>query len=145
MSFSAKDVEVTAVRCKMLDLHVRKYLTDISPQAAMTANLAEIYDYIIGGMCLELRAWILKSEHAQTPNFKTVTFTCPKGRIDHLKMAIFPKWLIKIFPPKLIEKSETVRWMEGPTYVCPHSNVAWPDRRHLEFMLYGPIDLRKVL
>ena len=56
----------------------------------------------------------------------------PASWWDHFKQDEFPAWAKKIWPP--IYTTETV-FQPKNVYVCPHDNLAWPDKNHIEWLM----------
>jgi len=101
------------------------------PQLRNTLQLLQHYDYILRGMVLELTGWILRDKHEHEPVTKNLEV--PATWWSMLVKDHFPKWWKDRWPPK--SRTETFTF-EQQIRVCPHANVTWPDRRHLDFLTF---------
>lgn len=79
---------------------------------------------------LGIRAWLLKGEHVE---IETVSIETDKTWRDMFKRQYFPGWLLKRFPP---ETRVVTKDVERKIYICPHADIPFKDRRHLDFITY---------
>lgn len=94
------------------------------------------YDHRLRGMVFHLRAWLLTATHTDK---HTAYFNTPKTWWQHFKETHFPLWLKKQFP---VVYTQVPFEYEKDIHVCPHSNIAWPDAVHLDFVMHGKLQDR---
>jgi len=134
------------VRTERLFLSRRQMITQlqlVAPQLASSIEFLSSEDIATGNLILELRGWILAGSHGRETRGEKIEWKVPDGWFQTLKHEHFPRWLIRHLPVRWRRFTRTVEWQEGPWYVCPHSNIAWPHSKHLEFLLAGPKEPRE--
>jgi len=121
---------VTLSNCRVVSDREAQELAGM-PQLKNTLQLLQRYDYIIRGMVLELTGWILRDKYEHELVTKTVEL--PLTWWDMFRDKYFPLWWLKWRPSRTATKTFT---FEQQIRVCPHANVAWPDKRHLDFLTF---------
>lgn len=116
--------EFKTYRFEKFALSARKIL---SKYDMAVNNLEFATEAHMTGMLIELRTWLLAGEHKADP----VDIYTWATWWDHLKAEHFPMWAQNRWPPKK-KKSVVVR--PYSVWVCPHSDVKWPDSKHLSFL-----------
>lgn len=85
-------------------------------------------DHITESMLVHLNTWLLRGEDTQKA---TGAYQTPASWWDHFKVTYFSHAMLRVFPAKYA--THTYTYTEH-IHVCPHADVAWPDRRHIDFM-----------
>lgn len=97
---------------------------------------------VFGSMLLSIRAWLLKSQHAEKG---TVSVDVPATWWDHLKddfLGSGVKWKVwlaqRLAPPQYAVKTKEY---EKTIRVCPHNNTYFPESsKHIEYLLWRDDD-----
>lgn len=116
--------EFKTYRLARFDLSASRILTDY--QMAL-GNLELSTQKLIEGMLIQMRTWFLANEHKVDP----VDVYTWETWWDHFKADHFPMWAQNRWPPK---KKKQVIIRPQHVWVCPHSDLKWPDVKHLEFL-----------
>lgn len=95
-----------------------------------SANIEFFMDDLAKRLCISIRAYILAGKHEREP----ISIEEPSSWLQHLKRDFAPAWLTKRWP---VRTSVRTVIPNINVYVCPHSNVKFPDISHLKFMAYG--------
>jgi hypothetical protein len=101
-------------------------LADIAPGAAL--NLA--VNTAVERMLVSLTTYVTASSHPA----QIAEVSYPASWWDAFRIRWFPFWVRRRWPPKWHIEHVTTR---GPIYLCPHSTEAWPNAKHLLFLLEG--------
>ena len=112
---------------------------DQVPQLRDTLRLSGRADRLLGAMVLQLTGWILRDshEHELVSKEAEVGVDAPATWWDMLVEDHFPEWWKARWPVRHKRITRTV-WAryEQQVRVCPHSDIAWPDERHLDFLTW---------
>lgn len=107
------------------------------PGVAITLHLSsrsELVGYV-RRMVLCVNAWLLRDHNLHSVVTKTVAVKIPKTWWEMLKRDHLPRWWLRRWPVQTKEVTELFTF-EQEVRVCPHCNIDWPDRKHLDFMTF---------
>lgn len=135
-------IKLSEYRAERFDLSAKEYFSKMDLMG-INGKVSTYMDSHIKRLVLQLETWILAGEHKEHYTYRQT----PKTWWQHFKKEVFPKWLLGKFP---VEYDEETIQIKGKTYVCPHANVKWPNRKHLEFMTqdiesFDPVSLEDKL
>lgn len=85
------------------------------------------YHLAVRGLVMQFRTWAVKGVEGR-PGYLHV----PANWWEAFKAEVLPDWVTARWPVRYKPLSYT------QYFVCPHSTVAWPDARHLDFLRDGP-------
>lgn len=74
----------------------------------------------------ELRTWAIKGVKGHR-----AFLYFPANCWEHFKQDYFPEWMLARFPVK----QNAAPYISY--FVCPHSDVKWPDQKHFSFLMHG--------
>lgn len=130
-----KSFNIQQERTAIFQIAANKVLSERELVYLTNAELTERLSFETQQLILGFRAWILKGEHPEERYSRTIEY--PQDWWEHFKARWFPSWLKKRFPVRY-HKDVIETHRSGPIYVCPHSNYKFPDKRHFEWLRYGP-------
>lgn len=112
--------------------------------------LLTMLDHASRDMIFKLKAYVLSNRTEEKPSLFRVhgnvefTYSEPSSWWQHLKQDLFPKWALKRFPVRMVDKKEqrrvTLKAMQTLVtnyYCCPHANIPWNGRDakiHIDFL-----------
>lgn len=102
----------------------------IPPDLPKNVSIEFRQDRLTNGLVATMRAYLAKGTHQER---KTTHLRIPATWWEHFKETNFPKWLLKFFPVQYTERPFTY---ESQTRICPHGDMSWGDRSHIDFLRY---------
>lgn len=115
-----------------INIVIRRIIdSEIAERAPLAAINAELRRYELdysSEIVLELRTWVIGTKKTYTKPFRF-----PAGIWQHIKQKYAPQWFLKRWPVKFDEFVTATEIY----HICPHANVKWEDRAHIEFMNMG--------
>ena len=119
--------DVNRILLEKVDLEYAHLVSDypsLRPELVQIATRPDLFHSLM----LAFRAWVVKGAEGGVKGH----FEVPATWWDHFKRDVVG-WTYK-----------TAKLEYVSSYVCPHTNMKWPDRAHLEFLRYGPFEERQV-
>lgn len=87
-------------------------------------NVSHLIDDCLGDLVVQLEMEVLCQSSGNRE--KVVSFNVPATWWQHFKLAKFPAWLIKRFPVRYRQLTETVRYEVWASY--PRADIKLPER-----------------